>query len=139
MANKRIKVLLTKPTQDCHDRGVRYLARVLRDAGMEVVFTNFLVARELIGVVVQEDVDVVGVSSSSGGHMPVMEELRAELDANGMRDVLLMVGGVIPDDDLPALEALGVRRVFGPGTSAAEVVAFIRSELGRKAIEHAGA
>lgn len=139
MSKDRIKVLLAKPTQDCHDRGVRYLARMLRDAGMEVVFTNFLVAREVIGVAVQEDVDVVGISSSSGGHMPVMEELRTELDGNGMGKALLLVGGVIPDDDVPALKALGVRRVFGPGASAAAVVAFIKSELGTKEIEHAGA
>lgn len=138
MAKDRIKVLLAKPTLDSHDRGVRYLMRVLRDTGMEVVFTNFLLPREVLGVAVQEDVDVVGVSSSSGGHMPVLEELRALLDASGMGHTLLLLGGVIPDDDLPRLETLGVRRVFGPGALAADVVAFIESEMGRKESRHAG-
>ena len=139
MAKDRIKVLLAKPTLDCHDRGVRYLMRVLRDAGMEVVFTNFLLPQEVIGVALQEDVDVVGISSSSGGHMPVLEELRALLDAHEMGHTLLLVGGVIPEDDLPRLETLGARRVFGPGTPAADVVAFIESEVGGKETRHAGA
>lgn len=139
MGKDRIKVLLAKPTQDCHDRGVRYLARVLRDAGMEVVFTNFLLPQEVVGVALQEDVDVVGLSSSSGGHMPVIEELRFHLDGNGMSHALLLVGGVIPQDDVPRLETLGVRRVFGPGTSAAEVVAFVKGEIAGKGIQHADA
>jgi methylmalonyl-CoA mutase C-terminal domain/subunit len=139
LAKDRIKVLLAKPTLDCHDRGVRYLMRVLRDAGMEVVFTNFLLPQEVIGVALQEDVDVVGISSSSGGHMPVLEELRALLDAHEMGHTLLLVGGVIPEDDLPRLETLGARRVFGPGAPAADVVAFIKSEVGGKETRHAGA
>lgn len=139
MPTRRVKVLLAKPTHDSHDRGVRYLMRVLRDAGMEVVFTNFLLPRELLGVAVQEDVDVVGISSSSGGHMPVIEEVRALLDAGGMGQALLLVGGVIPEDDLPRLERLGVRRVFGPGASGADVVACIESEMGRRESGHAGA
>lgn len=139
MAKDRIKVLLAKPTLDSHDRGVRYLMRVLRDTGMEVVFTNFLLPQEVIGVALQEDVEVVGISSSSGGHMPVLEELRALLDAHEMGHTLLLVGGVIPEDDLPRLETLGVRRVFGPGTPAADVVAFIKSEVGGKETRHAGA
>lgn len=134
-----IKVLLAKPTMDSHDRGVRYLMRALRDTGMEVVFTNFLLPQEVIGVALQEDVDVVGISSSTGGHMPVIEELRAQLDANGLAHALLLVGGVIPEDDLPRLRALGVGRVFGPGASAADVVAFIRSGIGGEEIRHAGA
>ena len=81
---------------------------------------------------VQEDVDVVGISSSSGGHMPVIEEVRALLDASGMGQALLLVGGVIPEDDLPRIESLGVRRVFGPGASAADVVACIESEMDRR-------
>src|SRR3972149_11705911 len=93
--------------------------RVLRDAGMEVVFTNFLLPQEVIGVALQEDVDVVGISSSSGGHMPVLEELRALLDAHEMGHTLLLVGGVIPEDDLPRLETPGARRGLGPGAPAA--------------------
>ncbi|MFQ5898461.1 MAG: cobalamin B12-binding domain-containing protein [Candidatus Methylomirabilia bacterium] len=139
MAKDRIKVLLAKPTHDCHDRGVRYLMRVLRDAGMEVVFTNFLLPQEVVGVALQEDVDVVGISSSSGGHVPVIEELRLQLDANGIGHALLLVGGVIPEDDLSRLETLGVHKVFGPGTVPAEVAGYIKTELGRKEVQHAGA
>src|SRR5436309_2676038 len=112
-----IKVLLTKPTHDCHDRGVRHLARRLRDAGFEVVFTNFLLAADVVATAVQEDVDVVGVSSSSGGHMPVFEELLAGLRDAGLDDVVVIGGGTIPPDDVRTLTEWGVAGVFGPGTS----------------------
>jgi len=126
---ERIKVLLTKPTQDCHDRGVRYLARQFRDAGFEVVFTNFLVADEIVATAVQEDVDAIGVSSSSGGHLPVFEALLAGLLEAGADDVLVIGGGTIPRSDLPALQAWGVAAVFGPGTSAKEAVDFVREHV----------
>ena len=80
---RRIRVLLTKPTQDCHDRGVRYLMRMLRDQGFEVIFTNFLIAEEILSSALQEDVDVIGISSSSGGHMPVFEDLLAGMRKQG--------------------------------------------------------
>ena len=120
-----VRVLLTKPTQDCHDRGVRYLARALRDHGYEVIFTNFLVADDIVTTAVQEDVDVIGVSSSSGGHMPVFEELVDGLSGAGADDVVLIGGGVIPASHAVRLKELGVKRVFGPGSSAEEVAAFI--------------
>lgn len=122
---ERIKVLLTKPTQDCHDRGVRYLARKFRDAGFEVVFTNFLVAAEIVTTAVQEDVDVIGVSSSSGGHLPVFEELMAGLRAAAVDDVLVIGGGVIPEADARTLTGLGVAAVFGPGQPAEAAIDFI--------------
>lgn len=123
---KLIRVLLTKPTQDCHDRGVRYLARQLRDAGFEVIFTNFLLAQEVVNTAVQEDVDVVGVSTSSGGHMVVFEDLLQGLRHAGAKDILVIGGGIIPNADARDLEQWGVRRVFGPGSSAESVVTFIR-------------
>ncbi len=129
MAAAPIKVLLTKPTQDCHDRGVRHLARRLRDAGLEVIFTNFLVAADVVATAVQEDVDVVGVSSSSGGHMPVFEELLAGLAEAGLNDVVVIAGGTIPPADARALKEWGVAGVFGPGTGAEAVVDFIRAEV----------
>lgn len=125
LMTKRIRVLLTKPTQDCHDRGVRYLARKFRDAGFEVIFTNFLVADDIVATALQEDVDVIGVSSSSGGHMPVFEDLMAGLRAASVDDVLVIGGGVIPDADARALREIGVAAVFGPGASAESAVDFI--------------
>lgn len=126
---ERIKVLLTKPTQDCHDRGIRYLARQFRDAGFEVVFTNFLLAQDIVATAVQEDVDAIGVSSSSGGHMPVFEELLARLREKGADDVLVIGGGTIPLADLPTLRAWGVAAVFGPGRSAKDAVDFVRGHV----------
>jgi methylmalonyl-CoA mutase, C-terminal domain len=122
----RIRVLLTKPQQDCHDRGVRYLARELRDAGFEVVFTNFLLVDEVVETAIQEDVDVVGISSSSGGHMPVFEDLMARLRSENAEDVIVIAGGVIPAQDAVRLRALGVGAVFGPGQSAQEAIEFLR-------------
>lgn len=127
---RRIKVLLTKPTQDAHDRGVRYLARKFRDAGFEVVFTNFLVADEIILTAVQEDVDVIGVSSSSGGHMAVLEDLVAGLRSASADDILVIAGGIIPEADARVLESLGVAAVFGPGAPAEAAVGFINTRLG---------
>lgn len=123
---KRIRVLLTKPTHDCHDRGVRYLARRLRDAGFEVIFTNFLLADEVVNTAVQEDVAVIGVSISSGGHMAVFEDLMAGLRHAEVSDVLVIGGGVIPSADARELEQWGVRKVFGPGSSAESLMTFIR-------------
>jgi methylmalonyl-CoA mutase C-terminal domain/subunit len=120
---------LTKPTQDCHDRGVRYLCGVLRDTGFEVIFTNFLLPDEIAVVAIQEDVDVVGVSSSSGGHLPVFERLLSQLAERGARDILLIAGGIIPPADARRLREWGVGAVFGPGSSAQEVVDFIRSRV----------
>ncbi|MGH9872819.1 MAG: cobalamin B12-binding domain-containing protein [Pyrinomonadaceae bacterium] len=123
---KRIRVLLTKPTHDCHDRGVRYLARRLRDAGFEVIFTNFLLAQEVVNTAIQEDVSVIGVSVSSGGHMAVFEDLMEGLRDAQIGDVLVIGGGVIPSVDARELEQWGVRKVFGPGSSAESLMTFIR-------------
>ena len=132
-AGRRVKVLLTKPTQDCHDRGVRYLARKFRDAGFEVVFTNFLLADEVVTTALQEDVDVIGVSSSAGGHMPVFEDLMAGLRAADATDLLVIGGGVIPEADVRRLGELGVARIFGPGASARSAVEFVRDRVGTDA------
>jgi methylmalonyl-CoA mutase, C-terminal domain len=126
---KKIRVLLTKPTQDSHDRGVRYLARKFRDAGFEVVFTNFLVGGDIVTAALQEDVDAIGVSSSSGGHMPVFEELMAGLREAGADDVLVIGGGIIPDSDVQVLTGWGVGAVFGPGTAADSAIEFLREHV----------
>lgn len=121
-----IRVLLTKPTHDCHDRGVRYLAKRFRDEGFEVVFTNFLLPAEIVATASQEDIDVIGVSSSSGGHMPVFEEIMRELPREGLDDVVVIAGGNIPPDDAEQLREFGVREVFGPGSPPDAAVDLIK-------------
>lgn len=128
----RIKVLLTKPTHDSHDRGARYLARKFRDAGFEVVFTSFLLADEIVETALQEDVDVIGVSTSAGGHMPVFEDLLAGLRAASIDDVLVIGGGIIPDADTRVLAEWGVGAVFGPGATAGAAVDFITENVRRR-------
>jgi len=124
-----IRVLLAKPTHDCHDRGVRYVAKKMRDAGFEVIFTNFLLPTEIVDTAVEEDVQVVGVSSSSGGHLPVFEDLIAGLKVNGLDDVILIGGGVIPSDDQETLKASGVAAIFGPGTTAEDAIELISTRV----------
>ncbi|MBT6095824.1 MAG: methylmalonyl-CoA mutase [Rhodospirillaceae bacterium] len=117
---KGIRVLLAKPTHDVHDRGVRLVARRLRDYGFEVIFTNFLLAQEAVATAVEEDVDVIGVSVSAGGQIPIFEDLFAGLKDKNMEDVMVIGGGVIPPDDEVTLKGMGVQAIFGPGTSAEE-------------------
>ncbi len=125
----RGRILLTKPTLDAHDRGVRHLARRFRDAGFEVVFTNFLVASEIASVAAQEGVDAIGVSSSCGGHMAVFEELMAALKKRGMEDVLVIGGGIIPPADADALRKMGVAEVFGPGATAEAAIELVSARV----------
>ncbi len=130
MADGRpIRVLLAKPTHDCHDRGVRLVARKFRDAGFEVIFANFLMADEVVTTAVEEDVQVIGVSSSSGGHMAVFEDLIAGLRDNDLDDVLLLGGGVIPVDDEKELKDWGVKAIFGPGTTAEDAIVMIHQQF----------
>jgi len=128
---RRIRVLLARPTQDCHDLGVRYLMRMLRDNGFEVIFTNFLLAEEILSSALQEDFDVIGISSSSGGHMPVFEDLLAGMRKESLDDVLLVGGGTIPQRDIRKLKEWGVAEVFRPGSSAEDLIDFIRKNVGR--------
>ena len=132
MADRIIRVLLGKTTMECHDRGVRYLATKLRDAGMEVVFVNFLEPREILETAIDEDVDVIGISSSVEGHMPVAREITRRLKEQGIDDILVVFGGVIPERDIAPMKEMGVREVFGPGTSADAVIEFIRANAGAR-------
>ena len=127
MADRIIRVLLGKTTMECHDRGVRYLATKLRDAGMVVVFINFLEPREILDTAIDEDVDVIGVSSSVEGHLPVAREITRRLKELEVDDVLVIFGGVIAERDVAPMKEMGVREVFGPGTSADDVIAYIRA------------
>ena len=131
MSDRKIRVLVAKPGLDGHDRGAKVVARALRDAGMEVIYTGIRQTPEMIAeAALQEDVDVVGLSILSGAHMALCPRVVELLQAQDMADVVVLVGGIIPDDDVAPLKALGVKGVFGPGTSTGEIVAFIRGQVG---------
>ncbi|HEY2916912.1 MAG TPA: cobalamin B12-binding domain-containing protein [Candidatus Limnocylindrales bacterium] len=128
MPDRPIKVLIAKPGLDGHDRGAKVLARGLRDEGFEVVYTGLRQTPEMVlSAALQEDVDVVGLSILSGAHMTLVPKIVKLLRDNGMDDVLVTVGGIIPDDDVPVLKDAGVAGVFGPGTTIAEVAEFLRA------------
>jgi len=130
MTDRKIRVLVAKPGLDGHDRGAKVVARALRDAGMEVIYTGIRQTPEMIAeAALQEDVDVVGLSILSGAHMALCPRVVELLQAQDMADVVVLVGGIIPDDDVAPLQALGVKGVFGPGTSTGEIVAFIRQAV----------
>ena len=123
-----IRVLVAKPGLDGHDRGAKVVAAALRDAGMEVVYTGLHQTPEMIAsAAVQEDVDVVGLSILSGAHMTLFPRVRELLVQQGRPDILVTGGGIIPREDMDALQAKGIGRLFGPGTPTAELVAYIRS------------
>ena len=124
---RKIRVLVAKPGLDGHDRGAKVIARALRDAGMEVIYTGLRQTPEMIAeAALQEDVSVVGLSILSGAHMALVPRILELLRANGLGDVSLFLGGIIPDEDVPALKAMGVAGIFGPGTSTEAVVKAVR-------------
>ena len=128
--NPKLRVLIGKPGLDGHDRGAKVLARGLRDEGFEVIYTGLRQTPEMVvSAALQEDVDVVGLSILSGAHMTLLPKITAGLKEKGLDDVLVTAGGIIPDDDIPALSAAGVDRVFGPGTTIREVAAYIRTNV----------
>ena len=125
---RKIRVLIAKPGLDGHDRGAKVIARALRDAGMEVIYTGLRQTPEMIAsAALQEDVDVVGLSILSGAHTTIVPRVCVLLKEKGLEDVLVVVGGIIPDADIPALEEQGVAAVFQPGTSMASIVQFIQA------------
>ena len=126
--SRPIRVLVAKPGLDGHDRGAKVVAAALRDAGMEVVYTGLHQTPEMIAsAAVQEDVDVVGLSILSGAHMTLFPRVRELLVQQGRPDILVTGGGIIPREDMDALQEKGIGRLFGPGTPTAELVAYIRS------------
>lgn len=121
------RILIGKPGLDGHDRGAKVVARALRDAGMEVIYTGLRQTPEMIvEAALQEDVDAIGLSILSGAHLPLVARVMDLLRENEMSDVPVFLGGIIPADDLAQLAGMGVRGVFGPGTSTEEIVAFVR-------------
>ena len=130
MKHSQIRVLVAKPGLDGHDRGAKVIARALRDAGFEVIYTGIRQTPQMIAeAALQEDVDVVGLSILSGAHMTLCPKVVELLHTQGQEDVLVLLGGIIPDDDAAKLKAAGVHAVFGPGTSSAEIIAFIQTAV----------
>jgi len=131
-----IRVLVAKPGLDGHDRGAKVIARALRDAGMEVIYTGLRQTPEMIvNAAIQEDVDCVGLSILSGAHNAIVPRVTAMLREQGAGDILVVLGGTIPDQDIAALKEKGVAAVFGPGTSLETVVRFIRENVKAKGVK----
>jgi methylmalonyl-CoA mutase, C-terminal domain len=131
--SKPIRVLIAKPGLDGHDRGAKLIARALRDAGMEVIYTGLRQTPEqIVAAAVQEDVDVIGMSILSGAHNHLFPKVVELLKEQGVDDVLIVGGGVIPDDDIPSLKASGVDAIFTPGTTTTTTIDFIKNNVKRK-------
>ncbi|MFO7941332.1 MAG: cobalamin B12-binding domain-containing protein [Bacillota bacterium] len=131
MSEGRIRVLIAKPGLDGHDRGAKVLARAMRDAGFEVIYTGLRQTPEqIVSAAVQEDVDVIGLSILSGAHNHLFPRIMELLREAGASHILVIAGGVIPEEDIPALKELGVSQVFTPGTPTSEAIEFIRGKVG---------
>jgi methylmalonyl-CoA mutase C-terminal domain/subunit len=127
---RKIRVLVAKPGLDSHDRGVKIVARALRDAGMEVVYTGLRQTPEqIVEAAMQEDVDVLAMSILSGAHMTLLPAVTKLMEERGMTDVLVLAGGIIPDEDVPALKEKGIADIFGPGTPTDEIIRYIREKI----------
>ncbi|MGB9179097.1 MAG: cobalamin B12-binding domain-containing protein [Pyrinomonadaceae bacterium] len=130
MAEKKIRVLVAKPGLDGHDRGAKVIARALRDAGMEVIYTGLRQTPEMIAAAaLQEDVDAVGISILSGAHNTLCPRIVSLLHEQGMDDCLILVGGIVPQEDIPRLKEQGVSAIFLPGTSTEDIVTFLRENV----------
>ena len=130
MNERKIRVLVAKPGLDGHDRGAKVIARALRDAGMEVIYTGLRQTPEMIAAAaLQEDVDAVGISILSGAHNTLCPRIVNLLRENGMDDTLVVVGGIVPNEDIPTLKAKGVSEIFLPGTSTEDIVKFLRENV----------
>ena len=131
---RRTRVVIAKPGLDGHDRGAKVIARALRDAGMEVIYTGLRQTPEqIVSAASQEDADVIGLSILSGAHLHVVSRVRELLRAQGLADVVVLVGGIIPDADVPALKALGVEGIFPPGSPMAAIIDFIHNAVRSRA------
>jgi methylmalonyl-CoA mutase C-terminal domain/subunit len=125
-----IRVLVAKPGLDGHDRGAKVIARALRDAGMEVIYTGIRQTPEMIAeAAIQEDVDAVLMSILSGAHMSIFPKVMEIFKQNNVTDILVAAGGILPDEDIPAIKAMGIKGCFGPGTSMEEIIQFVRKNI----------
>ena len=133
MQEGKIRVLIAKPGLDGHDRGANVVARALRDAGMEVIYTGIRQTPEMIvETAIQEDVDVVGMSILSGAYLELFPIVMEGLKNKGKGDTLVLAGGIISEDDIPAIKQMGIKEVFGPGTPTSDIINYIRKELTAK-------
>jgi methylmalonyl-CoA mutase cobalamin-binding domain/chain len=131
--NERIRVVVAKPGLDGHDRGAKVIARAFRDAGFEVIYTGLRQTPEqIVNAALQEDADVVGLSVLSGAHMTLCPRIMELMKKEGLDEVLVVVGGIIPDQDVPKLKALGIAEVFQPGASTEDIIAYIRQNARKK-------
>lgn len=127
----KVRVLIAKPGLDGHDRGAKVVARALRDAGFEVIYTGLRrTPQEIAGIAVEEDVNVVGLSLLSGAHKELFPAVVAELKKAGMKDVIVFGGGVIPDEDISFLKKAGIKEIFTPGTALEKIINFIKDNVG---------
>ena len=129
---RKIRVLIAKPGLDSHDRGAKIVARALRDGGMEVIYTGLRQTPEqIVETALQEDVDVIGLSILSGAHSTLFPKIMQLLKKKGMTDVMVFAGGIIPEEDIPALKKIGIKEVFGPGTPTSTLVEYVKNSLSK--------
>jgi len=130
MEGKKIRVLIAKPGLDGHDRGAKVVARALRDAGMEVIYTGLRQTPEqIVETAIQEDVDVIGMSILSGAHTHLFPKVMELLKENNIKDIIVMGGGVIPEEDIPKLKKIGIAEIFTPGTDTRDIIKFIKEKV----------
>ena len=130
MEGKKIRVLIAKPGLDGHDRGAKVVARALRDAGMEVIYTGLRQTPEqIVETAIQEDVDVIGLSILSGAHTHLFPKVMELLKENNIEDIIVMGGGVIPEEDIPELKKVGIAEIFTPGTNTRDIIKFIKEKV----------
>jgi len=130
MEGKKIRVLIAKPGLDGHDRGAKVVARALRDAGMEVIYTGLRQTPEqIVEIAIQEDVDVIGLSILSGAHTHLFPKVMELLKENNIEDIVVMGGGVIPEEDIPELKKVGIAEIFTPGTNTRDIIKFIKEKV----------
>ncbi|HZK39969.1 MAG TPA: cobalamin B12-binding domain-containing protein [Atribacterota bacterium] len=130
MEGKKIRVLIAKPGLDGHDRGAKVVARALRDAGMEVIYTGLRQTPEqIVETAIQEDVDVIGLSILSGAHTHLFPKIMELLKENDIKDIIVMGGGVIPEEDIPVLKKVGIAEIFTPGTDTRDIIKFIKQKV----------
>ncbi|MFQ6083972.1 MAG: cobalamin B12-binding domain-containing protein [Candidatus Aminicenantia bacterium] len=136
MTERKIRVLIAKPGLDGHDRGAKVVARALRDAGMEVIYTGLRrTPEEIVSTAIQEDVDVIGLSILSGAHNFLFPRIMELIKEKGMEDVLIFAGGIIPEKDIPKLKKIGISEIFLPGTSTEEIINFIQKNIKKSGIK----
>ncbi|CAN5829263.1 cobalamin B12-binding domain-containing protein [soil metagenome] len=134
MTERPLRILIAKPGLDGHDRGAKVMARAFRDAGFEVIYTGLFQTPKMIATAaLQEDVDAIGLSILSGAHMSLFPRIMNELSGCGLADVLVVAGGTIPEQDIEEVRAMGIAKVFGPGTSMSTAIAFVREHAGKQA------